>query len=557
MNVEICDSNDVQYTPAARGLKFSKIWQAGEDLTLGFVLDRSSSLDWPDIGYGYQVILRNGLTARWQGYVRGIEQGEDEIAITALGTWVILDDFPYIGGGSYPGTKGRLWCDTRYGKWSPTTADQYNKRNPEKYQMDTQNRIFIAPRKNETFGTPDEHQGSLHYICLFNDVARITFSYDVKLPTSWRAQVSSWAGDWTGETTEWTKTAVTESGAGDITLVAPRAIVAFELFFTAAEAQYTGETGETCYAKFTSVKAYGTADTSPTITDVAGDIVDQLQAGTDIENSKTEIETINLTLEPFFFENGEKCLQALEDAASFGDANNKAIAWGVESGGSRVFVRAPDRESVRYIVPPQHCVRLSARGDTSRDYYSAATGRYTDEEGVTQFTDKYYAHVTSAGIVANTTSTGDDLASVIFDVQRETVQDFGRVSATLATEFIKQFVIEHGHPQVFSSVEVIGQVQDLHMGGAWIQPYECGVGYLVQIPHFRAVEAEGASGTDLREWDTTFMLAGLEWDKDRSVCKLIPEGAASDLKMLMDFARRFGEQQAEELLQKRGEVLGM
>jgi hypothetical protein len=553
MQIEIYDANDIQYLPAARGLKFSKIWQGGEDLMLGFVLDRSSALDWPDIGYGYRVELRNALETLWRGYMRGIEQGEDEIGITALGTWVLLDDYPYIGG-TGAGTHGRLWSDTRYGMWKAVTDDEGADFDPQKYEMDVEDRLYIAPRKNETFTTTV--RGVYKYVCLYDDIKRVTFTYDFVDPDNWVFCLVSMNADRTNQNVEWTL-AATAAGAGDQTLATARARLEFQLYYNAAAADYTGGTGVQCYGKITDLKIYGTADNAPTITDVADDIVDQLQAGTDIENSKTEIETINLTLEPFFFEKGEKCLEALEDAASFGDANNKPVAWGVESGGVRVFVKVPDRESVRYVVPPQHCVRLSARGDTSRDYYSAATGRYTDEEGVTQFTDKYYAHVTVTGITANTTSTGDDLASAIFGVQRETVKDFGRVSATLATEYIKAFVIGHGHPQVSSSVEVMGQVQDLHMGGAWIEPYECGVGYLVQIPHFRAVEAEGASGTDLREWDTTFMLAGLEWDEDRGVCKLIPEGAASDLKMLMDFARRFGEQEAEAMLQKRGEPLGM
>lgn len=557
MNVEIYDNDGMQYRPATRKPVFTKAWQGGEDLTLGFVLDRSSSLDWPDVGYGYEVILRKGLTALWAGRIRHIEQDVETIGITALGNWIYLDDYPYVGGGATPGTRGRLWCDTRYGRWVPVTSEETADYSPEKYQMDNQNRLYLAPRKNENFGTTGNNEaGSYKYICRYDTVKRVTFNYDFVDPNNWQFRLLSMNADRTNINVEWSL-AATAAGAADVTLATDRARLEVMLHYEAADAVYTGETGVGCYGKITNLHVYGTADITPTVTDVGIDIVAQVQAGTPIENDVTQIETIALTLEPLFYEQGEMCHEALKDAAYFGDANNQAIAWGVESGAARMFVRAPDRDSVRYVVPPQQASNLSAKGQTDRYYASAATGQYIDEEGEMQFTDTYYAHLTNAGVVANTTSTGDDLASEVFNVTKERIVPFGRVSSTLATAYIKRYVIKHGRPYIQSSFEVIGQVQDLHRGGAWIEPCEMEMGYLVQIPHFRAVEAEGASGSDLREWDTTFLLAGIRYDVEQGIATLIPEGAADDLARIMEFVRRFRQQESEAELQRYAEAIGM
>lgn len=558
MNIEIYDDNDLQSCPPFREGKFTKTAFGGEDLNFGFVLDRSSSHSWPDVGYDYKVIVRDGLRALWEGRIRHIEQDTETISVTCLGTWVYLSDYVYIGGGSMAGTMGRLWCDTRWSRWLSVTDDDSSNFSPEKYQMDNRNRLYLAPRKNETFGsTGDNDVGAYSYVSYTDEVKRVTFTYDFLDPDDWVAELYSMDADRSNKTSEWSLSA-TASGSGDVTFSTERARVEFWIYYSAADKQYTGETGDDCYLKITSLKVYGTDDVAPTVTDVATDVVSQIESATPISDSTDLIETVALTLEPLYYEKGESCYDALDDAASFGDASNNRLVWGLESDvhigyEARLYVKTPDRETVRYVIPPLHCKRLRTKGRTQKHYATEAWGTYTDEDGVTQYTAKYYAHVEEAGIAANTTSTGDDLASSIYGTKREAMVRFGRVDSSLAVDFLKQWLKEHAHPQVESSVEVYGQVRDLHAGGAWIEPYEVEMGYVVQIPHFRAVEAEGASGDDLREWDTTFLLAGLEYDMESGVAKLIPEGATEDLEAMISFARRFREEAEEESWAKREE----
>jgi len=555
MQLETYDTSGQQFLPPYRGLRFDKLAEGGEDMSLGFVLDRSSRTNWPDVGYGYEVTLRNGLTPLWNGHMRHIEQDRETITVTALGNWTHLDDLTYIGGGAPAGTIGRLWCDTRYGKWKPGTDDHLVAYTPERYQFDQQNRLYIAPRKGENFGPAGTAHGALYYLVLYDDVQRVTFDYDFVDPGNWVGRLNSFDAAWGLFATEWT-IAATGAAAFDRTLPNARAILIFEMYYNAAAANYAGETGA-CYLKITNLKVYGTADITPTVTDVATDIAAQLTAGGLISADTSLIEVVALTLEPLFYEAGESCYTALADAASFGDAAYRRLAWGIESGSDRIFVRAPDWNAVRYVVPAECATNLSARGQTGEDFVTEGWGMYTDEEGVTRYTAKYYAHVTNTGIVANVTATGDDLASVVYGIQRDRVVNFGRVGAALATAFIQRYLTEHAHPQVASRWEVAGPVQDLMRGGAQIEPYQMECGWLVQVPHFRAVEAEGAVGVDLREWETTFMLAGLSYDGDKQTTRLIPGGAAMDIQRIVDFARRFWQGESERELAKRARVLGM
>jgi len=555
ITLEIYSTSGQQFLPPYRGLRFDKLAEGGEDMTLGFILDRSSAHDWPEVGYGYGVTLRNGLTPLWDGHMRHIEQDREMITVTALGNWTHLNDLTYIGGTAPVGTIGRLWCDTRYGKWKPITDDLLAIQTPERYQFDQQNRLYIAPRKNENFGPVGTAHGGLYYLVLYDGVKRVTFNYDFVDPDNWLGRFNSYDAAWGLGNNEWS-IAATGAGAQDITLANARAILTFDMYYNAAAADYLGETGA-CYLKITDLKLYGTADNTPTVTDVATDIAAQLTAAGLISADTSLIAAIALTLEPLFYESGESCFDALADAASFGDAAYRRLAWGVESGSNRIFVRAPDWNSVRYVVPAEHAINLSARGQTGEDFVTEGWGMYTDEEGVNRYTDKYFAHITNTGVVANVTGVGDDLASAVYGIQRDQVVRFGRVGAALATAFIQRYLIEHAHPQVASRWEVAGPVQDLMRGGAWIEAYEMECGWLVQVPHFRAVEAEGAVGVDLREWETTFMLAGLSYDGDRQTTRLIPGGAAMDIQRIIDFARRFWQTESEKDLAKRAQVLGM
>ncbi len=64
-------------------------------------------------------------------------------------------------------------------------------------------------------------------------------------------------------------------------------------------------------------------------------------------------------------------------------------------------------------------------------------------------------------------------------------------------------------------------------------------GYMVQIPRFRAVEAEGATDVDLADWQTTFLLDTIDWDEQAGVARLAPENPNEEsLAVLIEMARK-------------------
>ncbi len=734
LNLEIYDTYGLQYLPAFRNLRFAKSWQGGEDLWLSFDLDRDIRIDYRDIAYGNDVILRRGLTAIWAGEMRQIDQQEESITINCLGRWVYADDINH-------GDQQRVWCESRYKIWREMSADRFGFNfAPQKFYLQNDNQLFMAPRKGETFQiVGDLGYGGLYVLTgtpggpYFDPYVRISFDYDVVLPSDWRLMM--YAAGSGGFATEWEVIGGgASSGVKDFTFTNPAVRMDFRLWKQTGPSTYAGETGVDCYGKITNLRLWGQPTESPCMIHVTEDIIDTIEAGTPIdashdlvqeqlfvrdtftdnngvllanhqpdvdklrggwaidvggyniqaneanntaqparavvntgesdgvvcldpetpaagnygvgivfrwvdtnnywlwvlrqtgdirlrkvvagvptnfdtaigvelaftyhlmvklrgdliegyvggilrysrndtdhqtatshgisESSQNNVRVDNfemykaLPIWPMFYEDGESCYAAMKDVASFGDWNHKAIGWGVEAGGDRLYLREADRETVRYVIPREYVARMSVRGNTHREYLSEAWARYTDEEGIKRWTEKYYVHVTNDGLVVNTTATGDDLASVVYGVMKDKAVDFGRVDAELAVEYLIQHLQERGHPQTKATYDVYGPVQDLHRGGAWIDPVELEMGYLVQMPFFRATEAEGVAGSDLRDADTTFLLVGMEHDHERGITRLIPEGATEDLARIIAYARAFQYEQDREHISKRSKVLG-
>ena len=739
LRLEAFTPEGLQFPLPARNVRVSKSFFGGEDMALSFDLDRDPRINYRDVAYGNDVILRRGLNPVFKGEMRSITQGEETLTIGCPGQWIYLDD-------ANMGDQGSLWCESRYKRWIITGDQLIAAALPHRYSQDNRDRLFIAPRKNEVFGTG--MAGSYYYQCDHSNIVRVSWDYEAVLPGDWELILTSWSS-WGGAfTNHWTLTA-TGSGVKDITLPTPRPLIEFWIQRNnVISAAYTGETGTDCYAEISNLRVWGQTSESHSSIHVMEAAIDEVAATTPIDAShdlaleempvrdlftepggaavllpahlsdKDELRggwvvprgTFNipvgtnqancsalgagsealavinagvsdcviatdamteaagteslgivfryqdllnywqwyiyphggggmgvgyfsagawnlvwsvgaigieyaytyhlmvklrgdridcylggvwragtnntflqtqtshglrsagadavgtrydnfevqqmLPLWPLFYEDGESCYQAVKDATSFGDWNYRALGWGLESGGDRAFLRVANRESVRYVIPAQFCRQLSARGETQGAFYTSGWAKYIDEEGITRFTAKYYVHVTNAGLVVNTTATGNDLASVVYGVDRDHTFDFGRVDAGLAIEYLMQALLEQGHPKVQTSIEVFGPVKDLHRGGALIEPIEMEMGYLVQIPFFRATEAEGAAIVDLRDFDTTLLIMGMEVDVETGVAKLIPEGAQADLTRMIKAARAIVEQDEKNLANKRSRVVG-
>ena len=515
ITLALYDTAGIQYIAEPQQLRFTKSFYGGIDVEMSFFLARPAMFDYPEIGHGQKVELWHGMTRKFLGVQREISvsksEGQEGFNVRCMGYNTYLRDFSYGG-------KGKLWAENRYSEFRPVTAQENAQYRTQNVELGRDDRLIITLHKKVT-PKPDKFYG-LYYECPFDNIKKVSFSYEAQCLNDGKflQRLFSYADGFTSRNAEWDNST---PGSGDVvaTLSTERPIIVFA-------ARDWGDPEwweEDHYLEITNLLIFGTTVTAPTVSDVVGDIVDEISGDTDISSNKDLIETVGLTLIPFIVQDGELCYDALKTAVSYGDSNHDPLGWGVEDGGDRLFVKQPDLATVRYAIPMDSATRADRRVITAEDFLTEAWGLYRDEQGKRQFTDKYYAHIASSGITATTTSTGNDLASTIYNVKRSDIVDFETVQASLAIDALQQYLIDHAHPISRVSLSVQAPVQDLTQSGAHVEPMDLEVGYLCQIPWLRANVIQSSAGDDIRDWETTFLLTGLEYDHDSRTARLILE----------------------------------
>lgn len=184
------------------------------------------------------VILTDGAYSVWVGRVVGVKQERGGVRLTALGYWSALDDRLYTA----------LWSSTRTDAFRPTTSSDFSSRAPEKYELDTANRLFIGLRKNETY-TQNTHAGEYTVAKPHNSTKGITtiaFDYSQLLPNAiFRFSVTSYTDAFGSPAVinDLNGSGVVQSGALCLPITAADRI-GFAIYnYNAATHNYTGETG--------------------------------------------------------------------------------------------------------------------------------------------------------------------------------------------------------------------------------------------------------------------------------------------------------------------------
>jgi len=523
------DKNDIAHSVVPERLRFTKDFFGGIDVEMSFFLPRSLHLDYPEIGHGQKAELWYGWERKFLGEQRLVNEskqgGKEGFDIRCFGYRVFLEDFGYGG-------KGKLWCDTRYSEWRPARKADHNDYRSSTRQLDRNNRLQILYAEGAVVYQNKKYGGYV-YECGYDEVKRITFDYELQCDINFLAELVSYNASFGAKNIEWSKTA-DGTGSADVTLSTERPIIVFR----ARDTSNAGYWGEDHYLRITDLKVFGSTDISPVSSDIANDIVDQLNSDTLISSDKGLVETISLELLPLVWEEGETCYDAFKTVAFHGDSSHKLFGWGIESGGDRVFIQKPDYTQVRYIVPPSDANRIERSSLTIEDYITEGWGMYRNRKGFRKFTDKYYVHITPSGIAVNTTATGNDLASTIYGVKRSAVVDMGTVTSAMATQAIQWYLMDNGYPLSRVSISAQSPVIDLNQGGAKVLPIELEMGYLCQIPWLRAVDVDGASGSDIREWETTFLLKGMEYNDASKTARLILERDTESFARMLGYIKK-------------------
>lgn len=171
------------------------------------------------------------------------------LSVGALGAWRALSDLPYTA----------LWSDSGLDRWEIQNRDIYGtSARAERFEQDTNLRIYMTPKKNESFGNAPAVLGFFGYIIPDQSTRKIVgiqFDYDFLAPTDWRVLVQSRDGGWGTATA----THLTLNGSGAVQAASLNLVITatdrltIRMDFNAANAVYTGETGG-AYIRITNMR---------------------------------------------------------------------------------------------------------------------------------------------------------------------------------------------------------------------------------------------------------------------------------------------------------------
>jgi len=189
----------------------------------------------------------------WAGRLEDVAIVAGGVRLTALGYWRAFSDMPYFA----------VFSTTRVGDWEVLKITDDNAIYNERYQLDTNNRLFITPVKGNTYGNTGvgNKHAELGYRGLDQGLRQIvacSFTYDLTMPANWKAYLQSADSAWVRGTVQWSLAGngAQQTGTQTLTFTGTDRLV-FLLRFEAADAAYAPETGIN-YLKITNLRVQTT-----------------------------------------------------------------------------------------------------------------------------------------------------------------------------------------------------------------------------------------------------------------------------------------------------------
>lgn len=220
-----------------------------------------SVYDWP--GTPHVVVSDEAAGVAWEGRLEDIAIVTGGVRLAALGYWRSLTDVPYTA----------LWSTTGSGDWRAVTADDTLYHTPSKYNMDNNNRVYIALKKNQVY-QPGTERGRMSYFLPYNgerDLFEISYTYDVTLPTGWAFRILSHSEGFGNEEVDRiiSGNGASQTGSATISLGAsPGDIVSAEIRKATAGSYTNTNEDDTWYIKLTNIRIV-TKDPNVLASDIA------------------------------------------------------------------------------------------------------------------------------------------------------------------------------------------------------------------------------------------------------------------------------------------------
>jgi len=221
-----------------------------ESLQLSAHLSMSSAFERYDRAGTPHAIVTDGAALPFQGRVEDIAVHGDGLDLTAFGYQRALSDPRYTA----------LWSTTGVAGFRPIIATELSTAVPDRFTFDTNNRVYIAPQKNATFGTTGAAKFGM--MCFIppddgtRDIIGASFDFVFVAPAAlWRAAFQTRTAAFVGVANPWLITSPapgTTTGTVHVTFAAAP-IVNFFMDFNAADAVYAGETGAS-YLRITNLR---------------------------------------------------------------------------------------------------------------------------------------------------------------------------------------------------------------------------------------------------------------------------------------------------------------
>ncbi len=213
------------------------------------------------------LVLSSGGGVVWEGRVEDRAIVADGLRLGAFGAWRALMDVPYTALWSVSGTAG----------WMALTEDDVALSAPEKFEMDNNNRLYIAAKKGEIYqNSPNKvaRWGLLVPDGGERGFTGVQFDYYLTAATNWLIRFQTNDENWGSSSVVWTLTGSGSAQSGSVYLAFSEAnAVQFLMFFNSTPATETAETGAR-YLRITNVRlvssAANTVDTTTSTTISAG-----------------------------------------------------------------------------------------------------------------------------------------------------------------------------------------------------------------------------------------------------------------------------------------------
>lgn len=179
----------------------------------------------------------------YEGRLEDVEITNGGINVRAYGYARAFSDFPYSA----------LWSDTSVAHWRPALNSELVNAYPDRFSTDTNNRVYMTAQKGATLGNTTILKICYMIYQIPDQSSRlmtgISFDYTANAPVNWQCGASAFAA---GFTTPVTLITITPGGgpvAGSVNLtLTGKSIVAFFLYFNAADAVLASETGQVFFS---------------------------------------------------------------------------------------------------------------------------------------------------------------------------------------------------------------------------------------------------------------------------------------------------------------------